>query len=329
MTYPPDDTPRPLDFSQENFKQPSILPPLSVSLAPYGSYATPPIREKPLSLPLPPKPAAPPQPIGMKAEADPGQIHGRFNVPPSPVVWCKSARSQQEGQHLLDASCALVLEQLPKTHRTIAFVRSWASKASGSEPAYISIDTSKAKALVEFLNITLAQTAWGSPRLGGEMVSLKSTQLKGRPREDLIRAWWYRPDTPDIELEEGEIAEVQPVGEKLPNKPKPKRLDHPAAARRSFVELPKSPKTPLKPPSAPRAHSNTWSNAPPSSSISDTSDEHNPATSAVNPTLSKAFLPLPNANIITTSSVIQANQVDDRASVDMVGFSTSSKKLIF
>ncbi|TFK73370.1 hypothetical protein BDN72DRAFT_834775 [Pluteus cervinus] len=241
----------------------TILPPLSVTFPNGPGSSTELFNDLQSFQPHPPTippPALPPKPsqnqsqiIGMRFEQGTSKMHGRFAVPPIPLIWCKSPQAQKDGKYFLNASCSLVMEQLPKTHRTLDFVRSWAKTASKSDPAYISIDPSKAKALVEFSSVTSAQAAWSSPRLGSELATLKSLQLKGRPRLDLIRVWWYRPDPTDTdtaELEEGEIAseEVVLIEEKS------KIASNPTIPKCIPKEPRAHPKPPPNAPTAPRNH---------------------------------------------------------------------------
>ncbi|EAU89379.2 hypothetical protein CC1G_11075 [Coprinopsis cinerea okayama7 len=148
---------------------------------------------------LPPKP--PPQvnvPIGMKPDQDPNSKHGVFKI------------DSLDKTYIPNPARTLVMEQLPKSHRSVDFINSWCRKACGTQPLKVLIDTSAAKALIEFATSDLARRAWESPRLGAAYAGMKSHQLKGKPREDLIRVWWYRVDGVGAgagvgEIEEGEI----------------------------------------------------------------------------------------------------------------------------
>ncbi|KAJ8076647.1 hypothetical protein PM082_001070 [Marasmius tenuissimus] len=129
--------------------------------------------------------------------------------------------------HTPKPSNTLVLEQLPKQNRGLEFISSWAQEASGTAPVFFAVDSSSAKALVEFANHQQARKAWSSPRLGMDLAGLPSSDLKGKPRADLIRAWWYKPSSPElvytrVELEEGEI-EDEPVVETVKKESKKER----------------------------------------------------------------------------------------------------------
>ncbi|KAK1231660.1 hypothetical protein PQX77_005226 [Marasmius sp. AFHP31] len=129
--------------------------------------------------------------------------------------------------HTPKPSHTLVLEQLPKQNRDPEFISSWAQEASGAAPVFFAVDSSSAKALVEFTNHQQARKAWSSPRLGMDLAGLPSSDLKGKPRTDLIRAWWYKPPSPElvftrVELEEGEI-EDEPVVETVKKESKKER----------------------------------------------------------------------------------------------------------
>ncbi|KAJ3535020.1 hypothetical protein NMY22_g6676 [Coprinellus aureogranulatus] len=143
--------------------------------------------------------------IGLPPDDDPNSKHGLFKIP-------DSALDKDRRPYIPTPACTLVLENLPKTHKNHDFVNSWARNASGTgaNPAKVLIDGSAGKALVEFASAEAARTAWGSPQLGAALKGLKSHLLKGKPREDLIRAYWYRVDGVSAgvgEIEEGEIEE--------------------------------------------------------------------------------------------------------------------------
>jgi len=152
--------------------------------------------------PLPPKPApASVPPIGMKPEQDPSSKHGLFQMP---------ASSSATGAYIPNPARTLVVEQLPKSHRHADFINSWCKKACGAHPIYLSIDAPRSKVLIEFATAELARKVWGSPRLGQHLTGLSAHKLKGKPREDLIKVWWYRVDGVGAgagvgEIEEGEI----------------------------------------------------------------------------------------------------------------------------
>lgn len=168
--------------------------------------------------PLPPKPAAerpslsreprehhkpPPPSIGMQPDQDPSSKHGIFE-PPATVSGVGAS------PYIPNPARTLVIEQLPKSHRNADWINSWCKSACGAHPVHLSVNMQGAKALVEFATAELARKAWGSPRLGSNYAGLKSHQLKGKPREDLIKVWWYRVDGIGAgagvgEIEEGEI----------------------------------------------------------------------------------------------------------------------------
>ena len=173
------------------------VPPHPVSAHPLPPK--PPTRLSPLSRDLPEPHKPPPPPIGMQPDHDPSSKHGVFE----PV-------SDSPTSRLPNPARTLVIEQLPKSHRNADWINSWCKTACGAHPVYFSINAQGAKALVEFATAELARKAWGSPRLGSNYAGLKSHQLKGKPREDLIKVWWYRIDGIGAgagvgEIEEGEI----------------------------------------------------------------------------------------------------------------------------
>ena len=151
------------------------------------------------------KPPSLPQPIGMMPDTEPHSKHGVFQFTSTNL-----SNRRSNASYMPNPACTIVMEQLPKTHRTIEFVKQWAKRASGVPPLCIVVDPPSAKALVEFPSAKLSRKAWESPRLGAEYVGLKTHQLKGKPRTDQIRVWWYRVDGVGAgagvgEIEEGEI----------------------------------------------------------------------------------------------------------------------------
>jgi hypothetical protein len=149
------------------------------------------------------------QSIGMKPEQDPNSKHGIFHITES-TTEAGTAQKKRKSQYIPNPARTLVLEQLPKTHRTIGFVGNWCLSACGVPALHLFVDPPSAKALVEFATADLARKAWASPRLGQDLFGIKSHLLKGKPREDLIKVWWYRVDGIGAgagvgELEEGEI----------------------------------------------------------------------------------------------------------------------------
>lgn len=96
---------------------------------------------------------------------------------------------------------------------------------------FFAVDSSSAKALLEFATVDQAEKGWASPKLGKGISSLSPAQLKGKSREDLIRVWWYRASSPELiftrkELEEGEIEDDEALidGRKESKKEKRARL---------------------------------------------------------------------------------------------------------
>ncbi|KAJ6498159.1 hypothetical protein C8R47DRAFT_1069030 [Mycena vitilis] len=154
------------------------------------------------------KPTVPKKPvsliIGMNPDKDRHSKHGTFHPSPHAIT---SLPSNPDGSaYIPNPARTLVMEQLPKTHRTREFIKSWSKGACGAHPVYFAVDPPSAKALVEFATAELARKAWGSPKLGG----VSGPPVKGKPRADLIRVWWYRVDGVGAgagvgELEEGEI----------------------------------------------------------------------------------------------------------------------------
>jgi len=149
------------------------------------------------------------QSIGMKPEQDPNSKHGIFHITES-TTEAGTAQKKRKSQYIPNPARTLVMEQLPKTHRTIGFVGNWCLSACGVPALHLFVDPPSAKALVEFATADLARKAWASPRLGQNLFGIKSHLLKGKPREDLIKIWWYRVDGIGAgagvgELEEGEI----------------------------------------------------------------------------------------------------------------------------
>ncbi|KAF8724734.1 hypothetical protein AX14_008637 [Amanita brunnescens Koide BX004] len=154
---------------------------------------------------LPKKPPSSPQHIGMAPDTEPHSKHGVFQFSSTNL-----SNRRSNASYIPNPACTIVMEQLPKTHRTIDFVKQWTKRASGVAPLCIVVDPPSAKALVEFSSAKLARKAWESPRLGAEYLGLKTHQLKGKPRIDQIRVWWYRVDGVGAgagvgEIEEGEI----------------------------------------------------------------------------------------------------------------------------
>ncbi|KAJ3736772.1 hypothetical protein DFJ43DRAFT_526235 [Lentinula guzmanii] len=145
--------------------------------------------------------------IGMPYAKDPEGKRGEFKISSNTVVESKPHITYP---HSPDPSRSLIMDQLPKVSRTVQWLKTWTQDACGTQPVFLAIDSSSAKALVEFSTIDQAEKAWSSPKLGKGLSSLSPTALKGKQRVDLIKVWWYRSPSPELvftrkELEEGEI----------------------------------------------------------------------------------------------------------------------------
>ncbi|KAG6844475.1 hypothetical protein H0H87_006611 [Tephrocybe sp. NHM501043] len=191
------DPPQRLGHDKQYFFEP--VPPVPPAASP--PFPAAPAPQPPLPLPV--------QPIGMKPDHEPSSKHGLFMIIPGTSRGSDEA-SSSKGTYIPNPARTLVMEQLPKSHRTQDFVNNWSKSACGAYPVFLCIDSHGAKALVEFATAELARKAWSSPRLGAELVGVKTHHLKGRPREDLIKVWWYRVDGIGAnagvgEIEEGEI----------------------------------------------------------------------------------------------------------------------------
>ncbi|KAG6810774.1 hypothetical protein H0H92_010402 [Tricholoma furcatifolium] len=223
---------------------PPSLPPVPPPAPALAPPALPPA-------PLPPVPSHPPQPIGMKPEQDPASKHGLFSMP----LVSKKAAASKESSYLPNPARTLVMEQLPKQHRTQEFVNKWSKTACGVHPVFSCVDYHASKALIEFATAELARKAWASPKLGASLVGLKTHEMKGRPREDLIKVWWYRVDGIGAnagvgEIEEGEIEgdaaekEVEVPVKKETKKEKKARLARERQAKKLAAAAANPPMTP-------------------------------------------------------------------------------------
>ncbi|KAJ7244061.1 hypothetical protein C8J57DRAFT_1365349 [Mycena rebaudengoi] len=139
----------------------------------------------------------------MNPDQDRYSKHGTFNHSPHTIT----SPSSSTTTYIPNPARTIVMEQLPKTSRTQDFIKSWSKSACGAHPVYFAVDPPSAKALIEFATAELARKAWGSPKLGS---GVSGPPLKGKPRADLIRVWWYRVDGVGAgagvgEIEEGEI----------------------------------------------------------------------------------------------------------------------------
>lgn len=145
----------------------------------------------------------------MKPDQDPNSKHGIFHITTSTKEGGTDMKKRLS-TYLPNPARTLVMEQLPKSHRGTDFINKWSRTACGALPVHVFIDGQAAKALIEFATAELARKAWASPKLGKPFSGLKPHQLKGKPREDLIKVWWYRVDGVGAgagvgEIEEGEI----------------------------------------------------------------------------------------------------------------------------
>ncbi|KAF8830519.1 hypothetical protein HHX47_DHR2000818 [Lentinula edodes] len=175
-----------------------------------------------------PKKPPPTNTIGMPYARDPDGKRGGFKLSSTTVF---ESKSHLTFPHKADPSRSLIMDQLPKLSRTPQWLKSWAIDACGTEPVFIAIDSSSAKALLEFSSVNQAEKAWSSPKLGKGLNSLGPIELKGKARVDLIRVWWYRSSSPELvftrkELEEGEIEDDESMvdGRKESKKEKRARL---------------------------------------------------------------------------------------------------------
>ncbi|CAA7267289.1 unnamed protein product [Cyclocybe aegerita] len=187
---------------------PTPPPPLPPPLArPPSPRAPLHVTDAPINKPMEHHPT-PPMPIGMVPDPDPKSKRGTFVIN-NTMKEAGTDRHKRRRNYMPNPARTLVMENLPKTHRTSDFVNNWSRKACGALPVHVFIDTSGAKTLIEFSTAELARKAWNSPRLGSNVAGVKNF-VKGQPREDLIRVWWYRVDGIGAgagvgEIEEGEI----------------------------------------------------------------------------------------------------------------------------
>ncbi|KAJ7912316.1 hypothetical protein B0H13DRAFT_2327484 [Mycena leptocephala] len=205
-----------IDFWDEYPPAVPAPPPMEPSPppAPPPVVAPPPRPATPTPPPPPPptvavKSTAPKKPvsliIGMNPDQDRHSKHGTFHHSVHTITSLPSNPPNGEA-YIPNPARTIVMEQLPKTHRTRDFIKSWSKGACGAHPVYFAVDPPSAKALIEFATAELARKAWGSPKLGG----VTGPPIKGKPRADLIRVWWYRVDGVGAgagvgEIEEGEI----------------------------------------------------------------------------------------------------------------------------
>ncbi|KAF9476960.1 hypothetical protein BDN70DRAFT_934620 [Pholiota conissans] len=213
-TYPPPQPPLP-PVSPPPMPPSGPPPNIKPAKVPFPSIAKPQVEHH--ALPSKPPPAQPVVPIGMKPDQDPNSKHGIFHITSS-TREAGTDMKKRSPSYLPNPARTLVLEQLPKTHRHPDFINTWSRSACGAFPVHMFIDSPAGKALVEFATAEQARKAWASPKLGTGYPGLKPHQLKGKPRPDLIKVWWYRVDGVGAgagvgEIEEGEI-EGDPLAEK-------------------------------------------------------------------------------------------------------------------
>ncbi|KIM46771.1 hypothetical protein M413DRAFT_23128 [Hebeloma cylindrosporum] len=230
---PPPSTSKPLDWvssmamaaGDDPGEELASWSPLSTAVLPLSTPQLPAIQPNPPSaipspppLPpqiihgLPPKPPPPPvTPIGMMPDQDPNSKHGTFNITSS-TKEAGTDMKKRNSQYIPNPARTLVMEQLPKTHRHPDFINNWSRSACAFLPVHIFIDAPAGKALIEFATAELAR-------------SMGESKLKGKPREDLIKVWWYRVDGVGAgagvgEIEEGEIEgdAAEKEAETLPKK---------------------------------------------------------------------------------------------------------------
>ena len=192
---------------------------------------------------LPPKPPPPQTTIGMKPDQDPNSKHGIFQLT-SATKEAGTDVKKKGSLYMPNPARTLVMEQLPKSHRNPDFINSWSKRACSALPVHMFIDGPGGKALIEFATAELARKAWASPKLA----STHAHQVKGKPREDLIKVWWYRVDGVGAgsgvgEIEEGEIEgdaiekEVDQPFKKETKKEKKARLAYEREEKRVKREL--------------------------------------------------------------------------------------------
>ncbi|KAK0495943.1 hypothetical protein EDD18DRAFT_1168037 [Armillaria luteobubalina] len=195
-----------------------------------GPVEPPPPPSSPLSLPLsstsssfPDPPRLPSKPekakkqsttmIGMQSDRDPEGKRRTFRVKPTTHM---DADSTARFPYKPDPLRTLVMEQIPKIHRNTSYIRTWCKAVCDCSPIFVAVEASNANAVIEFPSVELARKAWVSPRLGPPNSS--GVTIKGAPREDLIRVWWYLVSEPAVEymmkeLEDGEIEDVAALKE--------------------------------------------------------------------------------------------------------------------
>ncbi|TFK49028.1 hypothetical protein OE88DRAFT_1809906 [Heliocybe sulcata] len=136
--------------------------------------------------------------IGVPPDPDPQSDHGLYRMSPPPPDDPEAKKFTMP-----IPSCTLVMESMPRSCRTLSFVRHWAQSFGASSVVRVEMTSSGgtkkkgAKALIEFSSADVARRAWSSPRLNGD-------------GKDQIRVWWYRIQGVGAsagvgELEEGEI----------------------------------------------------------------------------------------------------------------------------
>ncbi|KAK0220183.1 hypothetical protein IW262DRAFT_1006966 [Armillaria fumosa] len=151
--------------------------------------------------------------IGMQSDRDPEGKRRTFRVKPTTHM---DADSTVRFPYKPDPLRTLIMEQIPKIHRNTNYIRTWCKTVCDCSPIFVAVEASNANAVIEFPSVELARKAWVSPRLGPP--NLSGATIKGAPREDLIRVWWYLVSEPAVEytmkeLEDGEIEDVAALKE--------------------------------------------------------------------------------------------------------------------
>ncbi|KAK0192722.1 hypothetical protein F5146DRAFT_516440 [Armillaria mellea] len=220
IAEPPSTFPPTWNIYSDISQWPQISPPSGAQtrLTP-GPVEPPPLPSS--SLPDPPRlPLKPEKPkkqsttmIGMQSDRDPEGKRRTFRVKPTTHM---DADSPVRFPYKPDPERTLVMEQIPKIHRNTNYIRTWCRNVSDCSPIFVAVEASNANAVIEFPSVELARKAWVSPRLGPP--SSSGATIKGAPREDLIRVWWYLVSEPAVEytmkeLEDGEIEDVAALKE--------------------------------------------------------------------------------------------------------------------
>ena len=290
--------------TQQNMTSPllSSLPP---SLPPLATITHNNPRSNPSTTPaehhaLPPKPPPPQTTIGMKPDQDPNSKHGIFQLT-STTKEAGTDVKKKGPLYMPNPARTLVMEQLPRSHRQPDFINSWSKRACGALPVHMFIDGQSGKALIEFATAELARKAWASPKL----TSTHPHQVKGKPREDLIKVWWYRVDGVGAGSGVGEIEEGEIEGdaiEKDVDQPFKKETKKEKKARLAKEREEKRVRRDLELKTIQQRHASLWVELP-TSSASSTAIPENPyqggltpyrASTSVSPPWSPIVAQVPN-----------------------------------